>query len=195
MPTMDPESNMGMVVQRGMASTDGKTQWLMDSGASGHYGPTGLKLDNKVKMTSRTVRTFAEKPMRSTHRGDIGPIKDITLLEGAENVLLSVGKTCDTHGVSVLFTKDHALIYSPDHLSHEGVLGVVAHRDPDNLLYSVDKDALISALRKCDSRCVRGKGGATVMKITAPSTRTALILQRWVHWRQHATTRAPCLAR
>ena len=57
-PTMDPESNRGMVVQRGMASTDGKTQWLMDSGASGHYGPTGLKLDNKVKTVSYTHLTL-----------------------------------------------------------------------------------------------------------------------------------------
>ena len=126
----DDDNNMVTIEESALAAVlaptlAGATQWVLDSGCSGHMASSAVPLSNVKVDPSRNIKTASGELLGSPSVGDVtlalaggeAPIALTGVLAHLklQSNLLSISRMCDEHpGSSVLFTSTTATLIHGD---------------------------------------------------------------------------------
>ena len=122
-----PEKALSASVQR---------RFVMDSGATGHFSPVTIPLEN-ARRTNKKVQGAGGEVMVGTSEGRLGGLDQVLQVHGLNQGLISVGRLTEQHNACVIFT-DRAAYIVPRHTvgSISAGWAPAAHRDASGLYYS-----------------------------------------------------------
>ena len=87
-----PEKALSASVQR---------RFVMDSGATGHFSPASIPLEN-ARRTNKKVQGAGGEVMVGTSEGKLGGLDQVLQVQGLNQGLISVGRLTEQHNACVV---------------------------------------------------------------------------------------------
>ena len=156
-PVRPPRNHVGLVL-RVVPQTSGappralsaqsQQSLVLDSGATGHFVPESIRLENQ-RPTRKNVQGAGQEVMEGLAEGDLGSLKGVLRVEGLNQGLISVAQITQRHNACVVFSSDRAYLI-PQWVMARFLRnnGWVASLQGETGLYHTDPKRVEAAIRR-----------------------------------------------
>ena len=132
--------------------------WLVDTGATGHYGDWGKEQRkgscDSYRPSTNMIVGIGNKQMHAAAEGDPGPLKDATFYKFMGNNLIGAQKLCEDSKIGILLTADGMSLLDEPAVKQliQGSHATKLCRATETGLYKVRLSRLEKVLRRVEAK-------------------------------------------